>query len=345
MANKITEKYFSQKDFSRREKEVLAEITKKSGFVVDEEIYRGVIYERTKVGSLIYRGRWRKKPAVLKIQGLKPEVDEGRMIRLLNAQNQSRIVRAPRLYAHQPWSAKRGYGYLIIEYIDAPKIFKMPFAAPEQMNEFARFYQEYRTSVLTSPWLEPEDSDSLSFTVRRIEHWREISESKKRLRLQDYAPCLMRYYPIAVEHLPSIPMTFCHGHLSAEDVFRLPDGSLVILSNLFWSYRPQYYDLAFNIWACLQHIRDTNYSFAEMLRYVNDWLAAYRRIPVVRSDGDFERKITVLLAERTVGAILVDLGVNDWYDKQGNKKYFHHLLDLHQRLFDHLAGSLEETRQ
>jgi 3'-phosphoadenosine 5'-phosphosulfate sulfotransferase (PAPS reductase)/FAD synthetase len=136
-------------------------------------------------------------------------------------------------------------------------------------------------------------------------------------------------------------MVFCHGHLTANDIYRLSNGSFVVLSNLFWSHRPQWYDLAFNIWNCLMHIRDTNYTFEQMLEYIERWLATYRAIPVVQQDKDFERKIAVLLLERTMGAILVDLGANDFYEQEENKPHFQHLLNLHQRLFNYLAQKLE----
>lgn len=343
MSNKITEKYFTQDDFSQREADVLAQVTAETGFIVEKEIFRGMIYDKNKVGSLIYKGIFDSKPAVLKLQGLKPEVDEGEIVKHFTAQSKSKLVRVPALYVHKPWTEERGYGYLITEYLDAPKIFEMPFASAEQMQDFARFYQEYRTSALTRSWIEPETKDSLTFTVHRVDHWRKISEHKKRLALVDYAPYLVRYYPVAIKHLPTIPMVFCHGHLTANDIYRLDDGSFVVLSNLFWSYRPQWYDLAFNVWSCLMHIRDTNYTFEQLLEHVEKWLATYRSIPVVQQDKEFERKITVLLLERTMGAILVDLGANDFYEKEESKPYLQHLLGLHQRLFDHLAQKLETT--
>lgn len=344
MSNKITEKYFTQDDFSKREKEVLEKVIKETGFVIEKEIFRGLIYDKKKVGSLIYLGVFKEKPAVLKLQGLEPEIDESGIIKHFKTQNRSKIVRTPELYAYKLWNAKRGYGYLITEYIDAPTIFEMPFASSKQMKDFARFYQEYRTSSLTRSWIEPEILDSLVYTFKRVDHWRKISESKRRLKLEEYAPYLSRYYPLVTEHLQTIPMIFCHGHLTANDIFKLPDSSFVVLSNLFWSYRPEWYDLAFNIWACLQHIRDTEYSFDEMLKYVEKWLAVYKKIPVVKKDQGFDRKITVLLLERTIGAILVDLGANEFYDNKNNRKYFYHLLDLHQKLFNHLAEKLETQK-
>ena len=89
------------------------------------------------------------------------------------------------------------------------------------------------------------------------------------------------------------------------------------------------------------HIRDVSYTFEQLLKYVEEWLAAYRDIPVAKQDKDFERKMSILLLERTMGAILVDLGANDFYEQEENKSYFRHLLDLHQQLFNHLAEKIE----
>lgn len=341
MGNKIVEKYFTQDNFSQREIDVLAQVTTETGFVVEKEIFRGMIYDKNKVGSLIYKGSLKGEPAVLKLQGLRPEVDEAETVKHFTAQSNSKFVRVPFLFVHKPWTEDRGYGYLITEYLDAPKIFEMPFASAAQMQDFARFYQEYRTCALTRSWIEPTTMDSLEFTIQRVDHWRKISEHKKRLSLEDYAPYLMRYYPIVAKHMASVPMVFSHGHLTANDIYKLDDGTYAILSNLFWSYRPQWYDLAFNIWSCLIHIRDINYTFEQLVLYVDEWLATYRTIHIVQQDKDFERKIMVLLLERTMGAILVDLGASYSFEQEENKAHLLHLLDLHQRFFDHLVQKLE----
>lgn len=340
MENIITGKYFKQDDFSRRGKEVLEQIIKETGFKPEKEIFRGVIYEREKVGSLIYKGEYKEKPAVLKLQGLKPEIDETEMVNNFMKQNKSSIVRAPKIYFYKTWSENRGYGFLISEYIDAPKIFEMPFATEEQMIEFGRFYQDYRTLALTSPWLEPTAKDSLELTLKRIENWRKISEHKGKLKREDYVPLLEKFDSLAREYFPSIPLIFCHRHITANDIYRMLDGSFVLFSNLFWSCCPKWYELAFNIWACMQHIRDVNYSFNDLLNYINKWRRSYHQIPIVQKDEDFDRKLDINFLERTTGAILVDIGVNDFYDKPENQKYFKHLLKLHQQFFDYLAERL-----
>ena len=340
MSNEIVEKYFTQGDFSQRENEVLTQVIKETGFVVEKEIFRGKIYDKGKIGSLIYKGTLNAEPAVLKLQGLQPEVDEAHIIQSFNSQNQSTFVRLPKLYLHKKWSSDCEYGYLITEYIDAPKIFVMPFASDEQMQNFAQFYQEYRTQAIIIPWIQQKTHDTVAFVVKRVDNWRKISEHKKRLTLSDYAPYLMEFYPLAVRHFPTIPMVFSHGHLTAHDIYR-KDGKYILLSNLFWSYRPQWYDIAFNIWSCLLHIRDTQYSIDSLVKYVEKWVAVYSAIPVVAQDQDFQRKITILLLERTIGSILTDIGANDTFAEQENKIYFIHLLALHQKFFEYLVKRLE----
>jgi len=340
MENIITGKYFKQNDFSQREKEVLEQILKETGFKPKKEIFRGIIYEKNKVGSLIYKGEYKKKSAVLKLQGLEPEIDEVEMINKFMRQNMSLLVRAPILYFYKKWSKGRGYGFQISEYINAPKIFEMPFATKEEMEEFGKFYQDYRTLALTIPWLKPATKNSLEFTLKRIENWRKISEYKKRLKKEDYIPFLEKFDSLAKEHFLSIPLIFCHRHITANDIYKMSDNSFVLFSNLFWSYCSQWYELAFNIWACMQHIRNIDYSFKEWINYVEKWRQCYYQIPVVKKDKDFDRKLNIILLERTMGAILVDIGVNDFYDKPENKKYFRHLLKLHQQFFNYLVEKL-----
>lgn len=341
MDNKIIEKYFSQEDFSKQKQKALSEVVRETGFKVEKEIFRGVIYEKEKVGSIIYKGVFKGKPAVLKLQGLRPETDEGEIIRRFIKQNKSKLVRVPLVYDHKPWNKKRGYGYLITEYVDGHKIFTMPFASPTEMQNFASFYQEYRTSALTRPWSKPETKDGLAFTMQRVKHWQKICESKKRLAPSDYAPYLAKYFSLAEKHLPSIPMVFCHAHLTADDIYCVPNGSYVLLSNLFWGYRLQWHDLAFNLWACLQHIRDTHYTLRQWVQYSEQWLATYRAIPIVQKDKKFERKITILFLERVMGGILVDVGVNETLETKENKPYFRHLLELHQHIFNYLTDKIK----
>lgn len=346
--NKITEKYFDYQGITpEREAEILAQITAETEFSADKEIARGVIYDKGKVGSLVYSGTLAGKPAVLKIQLLKLQVDEGRIIDDFFRHRRNKEVRPPQQYEYHFWSEKRGYGYTIMEKIEAPKLFEMPFATAEQMVDFCRFYGLYRTSLFSTVWIQPTwmvtsgIKNSWEYTQKRVKNWKNICESKGRLKEEDYLPYYKEFMALGPEILSGIAVIFSHGHLTAKDIHKMPNGSYVLTSNLLWGSRPQWHDLAFNIWSCLLHIRDTEYSFEQMLKYVEQWLGYYCQIPLVQTDRTFEKKILANLLERTMGSILADLGANDVFAQKENLAYQYHLLELHQKLFKHLVGKLK----
>lgn len=123
MVNKISEKFFTQKDFSRESARALEKIAGKTGFKINREIWRGVIYDKNKVGSIIFDGKHQSQPAVLKIQGLKPELDEIEIIKLFNKFNQSKRIEVPTVFAAQKWNKQDGFGFLIQEKLNATKRF------------------------------------------------------------------------------------------------------------------------------------------------------------------------------------------------------------------------------
>lgn len=340
MPNWITEKYFSQEDFSQRADDILPQVTKETGFIIQQELFRGTIYDEKKVGSMVYAGKWQGKQAVLKLQGLKPDIDEFEMITNFMEQNKSMRIRVPKTYIFQRWEKTLAYGFSISEYVGDKKIYTRPFATKKDMDRFADFFQEYRKKAISQPWFESDVPDSLTLTKKRVEHWKNISEDKKRLDKDEYVPYYNKYISIINEQLPSVPLIFCHGHMTPQDVLIAPDGYYVLLSNLFWSYRPQWYELAFNVWSCLVNIRDTLYTFNQAKEYINEWLKSYRAIPAVQEDNDFERKINVAFLERMIGAILVDIGARSIFDDPKNKQYYNHLLKLHQGLFEHFVKLL-----
>ncbi|MCL5418692.1 MAG: hypothetical protein M1360_01990, partial [Candidatus Marsarchaeota archaeon] len=80
------------------EKETLKEILNKTGFKREKEIFRGeIIYTngaKPVTGSILLKGTYKAKPAVLKIQGLRLESSEVEIIKRFEQQNKSRIIHA-----------------------------------------------------------------------------------------------------------------------------------------------------------------------------------------------------------------------------------------------------------
>lgn len=340
MSNKIVEKYFDHKDRTDRYLSILEEIKIKTGFQEGEEIFRGKIYDNDKIGSLIYKGIWQGMPAVLKIQGLELEVDEIDIISKFNLQNKSTKVRLATLSSGEKWNPEKGYGYLLLEYVEAPQIYTPPFAEREHIKEFCAFYREYKTLALCTPFFKKEvmEESSLLFTTQRIAHWTKIAQEKGFISDLEIG-LVEKYISLAGKHLPSIKMEFMHGHLTYNDIFALPDHTYVLMSNLFWSYRPEYYDTTFHLWAAIKGIRDITVRFIAIKEYIQNWIDEYKKIPVIQDDEDFERKFFIMLAERCIGALLLDIRLQEYVEE--SEKYESHLKILFQELFLYCTEQLE----
>ncbi len=189
----------------RNEDKVVAKILKATNFKIEKEIFRGRYYHngRTLTGSILYKGVYKGMPSVLKVQGLRLAESESKIIRVFESQNKSKKIHAPKQYLVKEWEEGPEYGFSISEYVDAPTICERPFATREQMRDFARFYQEYRTKAITKPWIEPSSTiyvsdrakreDVLSSVISKVDEWRRTAEKKGRLSSEDYAPYLLRF--------------------------------------------------------------------------------------------------------------------------------------------------------
>jgi len=323
--------------------EIVKEILKNSGFKIKKEVYRNfdTVDGEYRLRSLIYLGKYGGVEAILKVHGAKNAADDAREIRNFENQNKSETIRAPKVYRYQRWKDNAGYGFTIFEYIDAAEITSRPFPTAEQLRDFARFYQEYKTKAVTKPWKKPDGRCTTLSILKSVDAWYENAEAKKRLKFEDYAPYVIRFYSLALKYAESIPTEFMHMHLYPEHIRKQSDGRYVILDHMSWGWRLQWADLSYMVWRTMLDIRDNKYSFGQLLDYVNRWVSAFERIPLVRKDRDFEKKLTFLLLERSIGIILGDLGSGRFWGTPRGKKYFKHKLYLQQRLFDHLADRLE----
>ncbi|HVZ66846.1 MAG TPA: hypothetical protein VG917_01160 [Patescibacteria group bacterium] len=337
---KIVEKYFEKNDFKNRVEDILKIVCDKTHFEPEKVIFRGMIYDEDKLGSVIYKGIYKNKDAVLKLQGLRPETDEIDIIASFKHDVKSNKIRLPKLFEASHWNEKDNYGYLITEYITAPHIFEMPFATDTQMARFSEFYQEYRTSIV-QPFIQKSEDEKVAadFVLRRISMWDKIAAAKgllpKRLSNKKVNQIIERFKKIQSAELKNVKMVFSHGHLTANDIY--DNGSeFILLSNLYWSYRPELYDLVFGLHWCLENIQDNNYTFEEYLAYIDKWLTHFYEIPFVKNDHDAKRKINLMLLERTMGGILLDTG-----SQAEDNKFANHLLKLQTEFFDLLGTKIE----
>lgn len=339
---KIVEKYFEENDFLERYEAVRDEVVSKTGFVIERELFRGMIYDSDKLGSVIYKGLFEDQPAVLKLQGLKPETDEIDIVVKFDEQNTSKRIRLPKLYDSKHWDEKTKYGYQITEFISAPHIFEMPFATDEQIKLFCEFYEEYRKNCLNNAFvMRAEDENRAGeFVLRRVDIWKRIALAKenleKRLPQEKIDDLTQRFEQLMINELADVYMVFCHGHLTAKDIlYDEETGRFILLSNLYWSYRPEFYDLVFGLHWSLESISGPDFSYQKYVEYIKKWFHYFYEIPVVEKDNDAKRKIHLMMLERTMGGILLDTGSRPIEDKNTE-----HLLSIQLQFFEELVKKI-----
>ncbi|MDE1855465.1 MAG: hypothetical protein KGH57_04075 [Candidatus Micrarchaeota archaeon] len=324
----------------------VSQVTRETKFKVKKEIYRNFDTVKGKyyLRSLIYEGTYKGKHAVLKFHGTEDVSHDADEIRNFESQNESKIIRAPFVYARRKWASKTGYGFTIFEYVEAPEIFSRPSPTKAQQKDFVRFYQEYRTKAITKPWiklLNAKPDAVKERVVKYTQEWLKNAKIKKRLKRSDYSSYLSRFYALVPRYVAVMPMEFMHMHLYPEHIRKLSNGNYVLLDHVSWGYRPKWADLSYMLWRSILDIRSNSYPHSRFLRYVDEWINLCKTIPLTKRDDLFDKEIKFLILERTIGIIIGDLGSGRYWGTQGGRKYFKHMLALNQKLFEHLAEELE----
>ncbi|MBT6756087.1 MAG: hypothetical protein HOA85_02315 [Candidatus Pacebacteria bacterium] len=193
-----------------------------------------------------YSGMYKNKPAILKIQGTKPATSEEKMVVAFTNQNTSLKIRAPYLYSNLPWNEKLRFEAFIMEDVAHEKIINLPTNNIEITN-FFDLYKEYRTNCLNKPWLEKPEIPLSKQTIKNFSKWKKISKElhpNHPLKQKEDADLLEKGVTFLSEKLSTTDWEFQHGHFSARDLHKV-GGEIVILSNLYWSWRMPFYDAVF----------------------------------------------------------------------------------------------------
>ena len=286
----------SKNALAKNERKIIREVSKRTGFAPKKELFRGkIIYtygHRPVTGSILLLGRYNGNEAVLKLQGLRLESSEVDMIRRFESQNRSRVIRAPKIYKHAKWNPKAGYGYTIMEYVEPAHIYEMPFAMEKQMREFARVFQEYKTRAVRRPWVRFEPGnlysggakgvDNLSSVINTVEKWRKNAEKNGRLKFDDYATYLIRFYPIAAGAVPKMKAEFMQKDFTQQSILK-KGGTYIMFSNALWGYRLEWSELAYVLWYNLLGMKSGGLTFGRTLKYIKKWINVYKAIPIFRS--------------------------------------------------------------
>jgi hypothetical protein len=244
--NEISHTFLQGSDLGKREQEVLADVEQRTGFIPEKLLSRSSWWTSTEIGAFHYLGQYCSKRVVLKIQGIRPAISEIDMISSFAKTNRSSIIRPPYLYASLPWDEEKRYEALLLELVDGPRVVQSPTTQGELQRFFA-LYEDYRANCLQSPWVEKPKTSIPTRIAENFVKWRQASaqlypdhpfRKKEDHLLIDEAVVLLS------QGYQDIEPEFQHGHFSVIDLYPVGD-HVVLLSNLYWSWRPPLYDAVF----------------------------------------------------------------------------------------------------
>lgn len=245
--NEIWKGVFSGVDLKEKIPQIVKELSEKTSFISDKLLSTSSWWsESTGIGAFHFNGMFEGNKAILKIQGVKPITSEVFMINSFAKQNKSKIIRPPYVYASFPWDDKKGYEAFVLEDVGTNLVVSPP-TNEESVKKFFEYYKEYRSNCRNNPWLEKSDVQVNEVIKQRFNQWIEASYKvfpNHPLRENGDEKLIRQAVEVLVNNPKWLNLEFAHGHFSARDLFRV-DNQIVVLSNLYWSWRTPCYDLVF----------------------------------------------------------------------------------------------------
>lgn len=234
-------------DLNSRIPQIVSEISTESDFIPNQILSTSSWWNKsTGVGAFHFSGKFKGKSAVLKVQGVRPTTSEIYMINSYDKQNKSKIVRPPKIYDSFPWDDAKGYEAFILEDVGSKLVIDVPTNL-SQVETFFEIYNEYRLNCINVPWVEKPNADLTSIIKTRFNEWIKASQkifTNHPFRKDDDENLILKGVEILIKNKNWLIPEFVHGHFSARDLFKVDD-QIVLLSNLYWSWRAPYYDLIF----------------------------------------------------------------------------------------------------
>jgi|GEM_PF-2756919 len=306
--NEMSEGIFSGVNLKQRIPQIVEEISKKTGFKPDQILSESSWWnESTGVGAFHFNGKYKGKDVVLKVQGVKPETSEIKMIEGFSDQNTSKVIRPPHLYYTLPWNDEKQYEAYILENVGLTTVVGLP-TNEKQVAEFFSLFQEYREKCRNKPWLKKPAKNISDLVDMRFKKWSEASIKvfpTHPLRLDGDKKIINKAVEILKSGYKDIDWEFQHGHFSARDLFKVK-GGVIVLSNLYWSWRTPYYDLIFGYHWFM-------YDLAEVKNISPQKIEDQRKVWLDQIDklGKDKKLLKLALLERAAAGLNLDaLSVN-----------------------------------
>lgn len=303
--NEISRLFHQGSDLGEREQDVLQEVSSELGFQPTKLLLRSSWWGSKEIGAFHYKGQFEGKPAVLKVQGVKPEASEAYMISSFEKTNKSRVIRPPYLYASRPWDDTKRYEALVLEDVGDTRVVNLP-ATKREIDRFFDLYKEYRANCRQEPWLETPLQSKLEKAKNNFRQWKEASHKiypNHPLRQKEDTELIDKAVEVLVKGYEGIELEFQHAHFGDGDLYQVGD-QVVLLSNLYWSWRAPFYDTIFGYHWYMYHLGSVEGITPEQVEEQRElWLNYIWRF--ARTDED-KRLLNLALLERATAGLNID---------------------------------------
>lgn len=200
------------------------------------------------VGAVSVRGMFEGKPALLKVQLVKPTTRESVMMECFASAFRGTGIRPPYVYVTIPANEFMDGEAMVMEDVAQFRLVSSSSFSQDSIGRFIDSYWRYRAGLSgIVPWVEAPLGDAATRITSSFARFRAI---RRRLYpegnwITQKDEDLLDYGISTLEHVyAGVPLVFMHGHFSTRDVYAVKD-ELVLLSNLYWTWRPPLYDLVF----------------------------------------------------------------------------------------------------
>ncbi|GEM_PF-1436712 len=321
IGNRITDNALYADNGADLIKYALEFIEKKFGWQPEKQsLFSGVYYDAAKVGSYITKIHKQDATAVLKLQLRPLPFDEGFIIRHVSTQNKSHSIKLPQILADEPWGEEKKFGFLIFE--DLSKLPNLWTTAKnitaEEKNNHKLFLKEFLHNFLpVEPFLPKPNISLKEKIIESFEHFHDIAVASQHKHIEDNKiEKAKKIYLDIVEKCSFEDYHFSHGHLSGLDIkFDTTKKTFIPLANLYWSYRPKYYELTFPIWVNIMHQTDNDITFQDIQKIILDWTKLWST-DLFDTPPENSEQYWFNLLERAMMTIILDLGASQWKDEE-----------------------------
>ena len=246
----VSDDYFKSIDLSNQKQKIITFLQNIKNLKINPQTIWESRYWGKGIGAFQIEGEffvndfW--QPVIIKIQGPKPKLSEAKIISLFEKQNQSLLIKTPKVIFYQPWKKSLGFEIIIFEKVNAYFIIKPHLPADlNQLKEFFFVYQEYRQKALNKSFFQ---KPAIKFSYLKLfTKWQKIRQENNLSYLIDQKndQFLKQIASFLDKVFITVPLEFQHRHLSVYDIKKTKDNNYYLFSNLFWGWAWPLYDVVF----------------------------------------------------------------------------------------------------